>query len=49
MKLVDLAEMTEGGSTFPLFFAVLGQLALASEDKTLQAFKVNKQEQYSFV
>ena len=39
VKLADLAEMTEGGSTHPLLFAVLQSLAGRSEDTTLQLFK----------
>jgi len=39
IKLVDLAEMTEGGSTFPLFFAVLHALAAKDENEALALFK----------
>jgi len=39
VKLVEFAEMTEGGSTHPYFLSVLQKLANTSEDNTLTMFK----------
>ena len=39
VKLADVGEMTEGGSSYPLFFNVLQGLATDSEDELLALFK----------
>jgi len=37
--LAELAEMTEGGVTYPLFLECMGQLAETDRDKTINRFK----------
>jgi len=40
VKLVDVAEMTEGGATYPFFISTLKRLAMnSSEDDTARLFK----------
>merc|ERR1712241_574586 len=39
LKLSEMSEITEGGSSHPLFFTVLQRMAGKDQDKTLQYFK----------
>merc|ERR1711874_232681 len=41
LKLSEMSEITEGGSSHPLFFTVLQRMAEKDQDKTLQYFKVH--------
>merc|ERR1719384_1286802 len=41
LKLSEMSEITEGGSSHPLFFTVLQMMAGKDQDKTLQYFKVH--------
>jgi len=39
LKLADVAEITEGGSTFPMFFTLLQMMAASNKDVTLRHVK----------
>merc|ERR1712241_1410268 len=39
LKLSEMSEITEGGSSHPLFFTVLQMMAGKDQDKTLQYFR----------
>merc|ERR1719411_1791504 len=39
LKMSEMSEITEGGSSHPLFFTVLQRMAGKDQDKTLQYFK----------